>query len=179
VTGHESPPGPDDWAVLIDPEWRPRFPDEQPPAEAMVGAWPLDEHGNHGLFQPNPDFVPANDESPSDPVDAVLRLINRGEADAGALIPTVRNAVLEVAVSEDGRLLIGPAPDDVPCVAVTTAAVHRKRVGIEHWGQITADELVQVLPEGTDILLNPDGPAAMRLLASALRENVEQDPGAR
>jgi hypothetical protein len=174
-----SPSGHDDWAVLVDPEWRPGFPDEQPPARAMVGGWPLDEQGNPGLFQPNPDFVPANDDSPTDPVDAVLRLINRGEADVDALIPTIRNAVLEVAVSENGRLLIGPAPDGAPCVAVATAAVHRKRVGTEHWGQITADQLVQVLPEDTDILLNPDGPASMRLLASALRANVEQDPGAR
>ncbi|MBB5803417.1 hypothetical protein F4560_003185 [Saccharothrix ecbatanensis] len=174
-----SPAEPGDWAVLVDPEWRPRFPDEQPPAEAMVGGWPLDEEGNLGLFQPNPDFVPAGDASPTDPVDAVLRLVARGEADVDALIPTIRNAVLEVAVSDDGQLMIGAAPDGVPCVAVATAAVHRKRVGTEHWGQVTADDLVQVLPEGTDILLNPDGQASLRLVASALRAHVEQDPGGR
>lgn len=168
--------GRDDWAVLVDPEWRPRFPDEQPPTQAMAGGWPLDEQGNPGKFQPNPEFVPVNDASPTDPIDAVLRLINKGEADVDALIPTVRDAVLEVAVAEDGALLIGPAPDGAPCVAVATAAVHRQRVGNEHWGQVTADELVRVLPENTDILLNPAGPASMRLLADALRASVAQDP---
>jgi hypothetical protein len=169
----QTPPqggGLEDWAVLIDPEWRPRFPDEQPPTEAMVGGWLLDEQGNPGRFQPNPNFVPATDASPTDPIDAVIRLVNRGEVGVDALVPTVRDAMLEVAVSPEGHLLIGPAPDGAPCVGVATAAVHRERAGGEHWAQVTADQLLEVLPADTDILLNPGGPAAMRLFASALRD---------
>ena len=44
--------------------------------------------------------MPVNDASPTDPIDAVL----------------------EVAVAEDGALLLDPAPDGAQCVAVTTAA---------------------------------------------------------
>lgn len=164
--------GRDDWAMLLDPAWQPRFPGEQPPVQAMAGGWPLDADGNHGKFEPNPAFVPASPTTPTDPADAVLRLIAEGQAPIDELIPTVRDAMLDVAVSEDGYPLVGPAPDGAPCVAVVTAPLHRERVvSVEHWGTVTAEQLLALLPSDTDILLNPGGPASLRLLASALRDS--------
>jgi hypothetical protein len=164
--------GRDDWAMLLDPAWQPRFPDEQPPVQAMAGGWPLDADGNPGKFEPNPGFVPATPTSPTDPIDAVLRLVADGQAPVDEVIPTVRDAMLEVAVSDDGYPLIGPAPDGAPCVAVATAPLHRQRVpSVEHWGTVTAEQLLKLLPSDTDILLNPGAPGSMRLLASALRDS--------
>ena len=170
------PPGPgsdrDDWAVLLDPAWQPRSDGEQPPPHAIAGGWPLAPDGSRGRFEPNPDFVPAARTTPTDPVDAVLRLIAEGRTQVDELIPTVRDAVLEIALSEDGFPLVGPAPDDAPCVAVVTAPSHRKDMAaVERWGSVTAEDLLDLLPPRTDILLNPDGPAPMRLLASALRDS--------
>ncbi|GLY66739.1 type VII secretion system-associated protein [Amycolatopsis taiwanensis] len=160
----------DNWAVLLDPAWQPRFEGEQPPTQALVGGWPLDEQGNPGRFEPNPEYVPSTASSPSDPADAVMRLMIEGKAPADALVPTVRDAMLELAVSEDGYPLVGPAPDGAPCVAVVTAPTHRARVEADNWAQVTAEQLLDALPPDTDILLNPGGPASTRLLASALRD---------
>lgn len=102
----------------------------------------------------------------------MIRLINRGEISDDELIPTVLDAMLEVAVAESGHLLIGPVPDGAPCVGVATAAVHRERAGAEHWEPVTAEQLVAALPENTDILLNPGGPASLRLFAQAVRDRV-------
>lgn len=167
--------GHDDWAVLLDPAWRPRFPGEPPPRQAMAGGWPLDQQGNPGRFEPNPDFVPATPATPTDPADAVLRLLAEGKAPVDDLITTVRDAVLEIAVSHDGYPLVGPAPDGAPCVAVVTAPLHRRTVDAAQWAQVTAEELLDLLPPNTDILLNPGGPAPMRLLAGALRDSFARD----
>jgi hypothetical protein len=166
----------ENWALLTDPEWRPESPDEAPPAEAMAGGWLLDATGKPGRFLPNPDFVPVSETSATDPVDAVLRLVARGDAPLDVVIPTLRDAFVEIAVTEDGYLLVGPAPDGAPCVGVVTAGVHRARLPFEHWRQVTAETVLEVLPEGTDILINPEGPAPFRLLAPALRESFANDP---
>lgn len=159
----------DNWAVVLDPAWQPRFEGEQPPSYALVGGWPLDERGNPGRFEPNPGYVPSTAASPTDPADAVMRLMIEGRVPVDALVPTVRDAMLELAVSEDGYPLVGPAPDGAPCVAVVTAPSHRERVNAGGWATITAEQLLDALPPDTDILLNPGSPASTRLLASALR----------
>ncbi|MDA3627773.1 type VII secretion system-associated protein [Saccharopolyspora oryzae] len=162
----------DDWAVLLDPAWQPRFDGDQPPPHAIAGGWPLATDGSRGRFEPNPDFAPADPANPTDPVDAVLRLIAEGRTKVDELIPAVRDAVLEIALSADGYPLVGPAPDDVPCVAVVTAPLHRKDMdSVELWGSLTAEGLLELLPPDTDILLNPEGPAPVRLAASALRDS--------
>jgi hypothetical protein len=160
----------ENWAILPDPYWEPKGDDDMPPPEAMVGGWLLDENGNAGPFQPNPDYMPRDDTSPTDPADAVMRLIVEGQATIDDLIPVVQDAIVELAVTEDGYPLVGPAPDKSPCVAVATAAVHRKRVGGDNWAELTFPELVDVLPADTDILLNPGAPAATLLIASTLAE---------
>jgi hypothetical protein len=166
----------DNWAVLVDPGWEAGSPEEPPPAEVMVGGWPLDAEGRPGKFEPNPDFVPSSEQVPTDPADAVLRLLARGEVEVDELIPTLRDAVLQLAVSESGHVMVGPAPDDAACVAVVTSPLHQARTGIAHWAPITADELADVVPPETDILLNPGGPAPMRLLTVALRDAIAAAP---
>lgn len=158
----------ENWAVLPDPYWEPQGEGDVPPPEAIVGGWLLDENGNPGPFQPNPDYVPRDEVSPTDPADAVMRLIVDGKATIDELIPVVQDAMLELAVTPDGYPLVGPAPDDTQCVAVATAAVHRARAGGDDWAEVTFQELIDVLPADTDILLNPGSPAATLLLADAL-----------
>jgi hypothetical protein len=161
-----------DWAVLLDPGWQPASAGETPPIEALVGGWPLDKDGNPGRFQPNPEYIPADESSPTDPADAVMHLIVEGKADVVALVDTLRESIVEVAVDEEGYPLVGPAPDDVPCVAVITSEPHRERVGAEHWVKVTIEELLEGLPPGTDVLLNPAGPASTRLIAQVLRDSI-------
>jgi hypothetical protein len=159
------------WAMMLDPGWQPRHPDEEPPPEAMVGGWRLDEKGNAGPFEPNPGYLPSSADSPTDPADAVLRLVAEGRESVDSVLPVIGDALLEVA-AEDGWPLVGPAPDGAPCVAVVTAPAHRQRVDAAEWYQLTSAQLLEALPPDTDILLNPGAPGSMRLLASALRDRL-------
>ncbi|MBP2329127.1 hypothetical protein JOF56_009512 [Kibdelosporangium banguiense] len=161
-----------DWAVLLDPGWQPSTEDEVPPVQAIVGGWSLDEEGNPGRFEPNPQYVPSDASSPTDLADAVMHMIIAGEADVAVLIDVLGESTMEIAVDEEGYPLVGPAPDDVPCVAVITSEPHRERVGAEHWATVTIEELVEGLPPDTDILLNPGSPASTRIVAHTLRESI-------
>ena len=158
----------DNWLVLFDPAWQ-RTGDEQPPKEVVVGGWLLDSDGKPGPFQPNPDFVPSGPDTPSDPIDAVLRRVGRGDKVGDQLVPAVLDAVVEIAVDDAGNPLVGPAPDGVPCVGVATAPLHKARVEAPRWRSLVGRNLPAVVPPGAGILLNPDGPAAFRLTMEALR----------
>jgi hypothetical protein len=162
--------GVENWAMMLDPGWQPRHPDEQPPVEAMVGGWRLDENGNPGPFEPNPKYVPSSADSPTDPADAVLRLVADGKESVDSVLPVIKDALLEIA-AEEGQPLVGPAPDGAPCVAVVTAPAHRQRVDAAEWYQLTAEQLLGALPADVDILINPGAHGSMRLLASALRDS--------
>src|SRR4051812_18447421 len=69
------------WFMLTDPRWVPGAEDEAPPIEAVVGLWPF-ENGKVGKFRSNPDYRPVDEESPTDLVDAVLRLVVQNRAEA-------------------------------------------------------------------------------------------------
>ncbi|ASO18681.1 hypothetical protein FHR81_000942 [Actinoalloteichus hoggarensis] len=167
--------GRQNWVMLPSRDWRHRE-GETPPPEAIVGAWPLDATGGVGLFEPNPGYRPAGPQVPTDPADAAIRLALGGDVEAsGQIVGLLWAAVLETPVSEDGRPLVTSSPDHVPCVVVATAAVNRARIEAPSWRRVSAAELADLLPEATDLLINPGGPAAMRLLAEVFREGPPRD----
>jgi hypothetical protein len=176
VPNDATPPEPTDagdrWMFLIDPAWDTER-DGTPPAEAVVGGWLAEADGSTGAFHPNPDYRPSHPDSPTDPVDATLQLVNRGEADADALLATLVAAVLGVAMDQQGNPLVAVAPDGVPSVLVTTAPLHRSRVEASGWQEVRAAELAEVLPDnGIDLLVNPGAPASMRIVAASLKKAV-------
>ncbi|WP_188316341.1 type VII secretion system-associated protein [Solihabitans fulvus] len=159
------------WMMFIDPAWDPAR-DGTPPPEAVLGGWLLDQDGAPGLFHPNAEYRPLHPDSPTDPIDASLRQVLAGQQSADLLLTALRGSYLEIALGEDDRPIVTPAPDLVHCVLVVTAAVHKDKVIPDRWRQVGLAELVALLPEGVDVLINPGAPASMRLLASVLREAV-------
>ncbi|MFD9958320.1 type VII secretion system-associated protein [Amycolatopsis sp. NPDC058986] len=154
----------DQWVFLVDPG-RPAA--GSVPPHAVVGAWLTGADGYRGEFLPNPDYDPASAASPTDPVDAALRIT--GELDAAALLAVIRAGTYGVALDGDGRPVVAPAPDGVPSLLVTTAAEHRARVRTGRWRVLGADELVALLAElGVDVLVNPGARHSMRLARTAL-----------
>jgi hypothetical protein len=154
---------------LIDQEWRPSAEQPDPPMEALLGAWLVDDEGQPGKFQPNPVYRPLSPNSPLDPADAVLREMARTGAGVADLLTVLSDATLGIAVDHQGLALVRPAPDDEPCVLVATAFGHR-RPEVPRWVDVTVRELADVLPaEGVDVLLNPGAPTSMRLTADAIR----------
>ncbi|WP_063741530.1 type VII secretion system-associated protein [Saccharothrix syringae] len=159
----------ENWFLLMDPSWQPESEDDPPPLEAVVGLWPVEPEGGVGRFRANPSYVPSDPQSPTDPLDAVIRLLMKGEAEADQLQLLLRDSLFDIAMNGDGRPLVMRSPDDVPCVAVTTSEVHRRRVASPEWQRIDLDDLVVFLGDEVDVLFNPGGPASVRLLGDFMR----------
>jgi hypothetical protein len=169
----------DRWVFMIDPAWQPREEDDEPPVEAVVGGWYVEADGTTGLFRPNPVYEPSQPDFPTDPVDAALQLLVRGETDGDEVLSSMHDVLFGIALDDDGSAVVTPAPDDVPSVLVTTSPPHRARVNTENWAEVTVAELAEALPEeGVDVLLNPGAPASMRVLASAVKRSVREPASA-
>jgi hypothetical protein len=164
----------ENWFLLMDPAWRPSAEDETPPEEAVVGLWPV-EDGVIGKFRPNPAYVPAGANSPSDPLDLVLRLMLDGRAEQWRLRLMLRDSLYDVALNGAGDPLVTTSPDGVPCVVVATGEPHRARLRTANWQRVDLVELVELLADGVDVLFNPGGPASVRLTGDFLRETTLLD----
>ncbi|GAA1027212.1 MULTISPECIES: type VII secretion system-associated protein [Amycolatopsis] len=176
----ETPEGaPDDqlenWFLLMDPAWRPQSENEPPPIEAVVGLWPVEEGGKLGKFRANPQYEPSDENSPSDPLDAVLRLVMKGDATAEHIQLILRETLFDIAMNGDGRPLITQSPDDKLCTVIVTSEVHRLRINAPDWARVDLDELVELLEDEIDVFINPGGPSAVRLDGDFIRETLMMD----
>jgi hypothetical protein len=140
--------------------------------DAVIGRWPVDEHGVVGLFRSNPGYRPRYGSSPSDPIDVLLRLAMRGDVPMEQLQLILRDSMFDLALNGDGRPLIVKSPEGVPCAVVTTSGPHRERVQSPDWARIDVTELALRLTDGVDVLINPNGPSSVRLTASFVQETV-------
>jgi hypothetical protein len=169
----------DQWVLLVDPAWVPDGETEitGPPLAAVVGGWLAGADGTVGRFEANPVYEPSGPDSPTDPLDASLRLMARGEVDFDRLAAVLRESVFGVALGAQGEPLIAPAPDDVLSLLVTTAPAHRARVRAENWLDVSAAELAELLGKtGVDTLINPGAPTSTRLLAETITRAVSETP---
>lgn len=155
---------------MIDPEWRPAEDEPTPAITALVGAWRVTGDGVLGRFQPNPLYLPSTPDSPLDPVDAVLRALNRGECDTDQVAEVMTGVMFGVALDEHGKAIVRRAPDGVPSLLVATAHAYRDRVAAAGWRDVTLAQLAEALPaQGVDVLINPGARTSMRVLADAVR----------
>jgi hypothetical protein len=187
MTGSTSTPesttnAPDDdgdrWVFMIDPAWQPQpQPDSEeappPPLEVVVGVWLAGADGTTGPFRPNPYYVPSSPFSPTDPMDAVLRLISRDEADWDTVFSILRDSEFGVALDVEGDPVLAASPDDVQCLLATTAPAHRAAVQADTWRDVSASQLLALLRENeVDLLINPGAVTSTRLLAATVADAV-------
>ncbi|MFE7742833.1 type VII secretion system-associated protein [Nocardia sp. NPDC057455] len=118
------------------PGWKPATPWSKPPTEAVVGGWIMVEGGEAGPFQPNPEYLPGDDETPTDPTDALLRSVAAGKPVGDELLAPIRDSVVEIACDEQDQPIVDTAPDGVPCVLVATAEAQKVDVGSDRWWPI-------------------------------------------
>jgi hypothetical protein len=161
---------PERFFLLMDPDWRPQPGEEAPPAEAVIGAWPLAADGSAGSFRGNPAYAPRDEDAATDPLDALLRLAMDGRVEAGQVQLMLRDARYEVALNGDGRPLLVTSPDNVRCVVVATSAPQVRRISSPEWRRTDLTGVVALLPDGVDVLVNPGGPVPFRLTGDFLRE---------
>ncbi|WP_091510899.1 MULTISPECIES: type VII secretion system-associated protein [Amycolatopsis] len=108
---------------------------------------------------------------PTDPVDAVLRLLADGRAEPRDLLEVLPGVVFGIAVDASGTAIVEPSPDGLPTVLVTTAPGHRERVDVPGWLDARLADLAAALPsDGVDVLLNPGGSTSRRVSAQSVRQ---------
>ncbi|XVS67755.1 type VII secretion system-associated protein [Actinosynnema sp. CA-299493] len=159
----------ENWFLLMDHTWEPQSQDEAPPLEAVVGLWPVHPDGRVGPFRTNPAYFPGDPDSPADPMDALLRQVINGQAQAEQFQLLLRDSLFDIAMNGDDRPLVMLSPDDVQCVVITTSEVHRQRVSSPDWRRIDLADLVNLLADDVDVLFNPGGPASARLFGDFMR----------
>ncbi|MET8759871.1 type VII secretion system-associated protein [Lentzea sp. NPDC004782] len=175
IDGAEIADRQENWFLLMDPAWQPEAADAEPPLEAIVGVWPLDDGGHVGKFRANPGYRPTDERSPSDPLDAVLRLVMQGRAEAEQIQLMLRDSMFDVAMNDDTSPLIALSPDNVKCVVVATGEPHRRRIRSPQWLRTDLEDLVVLLADGVDVLFNPGGPASVRLYGDFVRNSLLLD----
>jgi hypothetical protein len=160
------------FVMLVDPAWTPEGPDAEPDLENVVGVWPLEPDGGVGRFRANPEYRPLDENSPTDPVDAVLKLLMRQQASAEALQLILRDCLVDVAMNGDGRPIVGRSPDDLPCVLVATSGPYRETVAPPEWERVGVEHLASMLDDGVDVLFNPGSTATVRINGDFIRETA-------
>jgi hypothetical protein len=159
-----------EWLVLTTPRWEPSTPSQkQPPPEAIVGGWMVDENGSVGPFQPNPDYLPADAATPTDPLDAILRLIAGGEQQlVDEFVSMLCHSIVEIGCDEHNQPGVTIMPDDILCVVIATSPTQKLGVEVDRWWPVVGSDLPEIVPGGVGILLNPNGCAPLCLVSDAL-----------
>ncbi|MFJ8475689.1 type VII secretion system-associated protein [Kitasatospora sp. NPDC094011] len=161
---------PDHWIGVVDPVWAG---EGAPPEWAVVGHWRSDESGATEEFRPNPDYRPSPRAlgwaEPTDVVDAAVQLAATGYGPGEDVIARLAGVRVAVPVSPDGHPLAAVDPSGAPVVLAFTAGDHWVAGGRLGHLVLGAGELLERLPEGHGILLNPTADAMMTVDAEALR----------
>ena len=168
---------PDSWIQLVDPSW-PK--DLLPPVYAIAGAWRTDIDGEVVEFRANPEYRPSPRAkglpAPTDALDAAVQAGASGYGPPDAVLDELMEARVAVPTQTPGGVLrTGSDPEGRLVLAVYSAPSHFQALEPGPWRILSGRELAGVLPEGHDILINPDAGLAARVPGAALRERGDVD----
>ncbi|MFI8461153.1 type VII secretion system-associated protein [Kitasatospora sp. NPDC085464] len=161
---------PDHWIGVVDPVWTDG---QAPPDWAVVGHWRSDGSGATEEFRPNPDYRPSPRAlgwaEPTDAVDAAVQLAATGYGPGEDVLARLATARLAVPVTPGGHPLTAVDPAGAPVVLAFTAGDHWAAAGRLGHLLLDARALLDRLPEGHGILLNPTADAMLTVDPDALR----------
>jgi hypothetical protein len=163
---------PDHWLGMVDPTWRGEGP---PPAWAVVGQWRSGLDGEIVEWQDNEEYRPSPKAlgwpEPADDVDAAVQLAatgyGPGDAVAEALAELPEAAVF---VTPDGDPLPATGPDGkTGVVPLFTSPVYLHTSGRLAFKLMPVSDVLDRLPEGHLLYLNPSAPVSMTVETDMLR----------
>ncbi|MFI0513842.1 type VII secretion system-associated protein [Streptomyces sp. WSLK1-5] len=169
---------PDHWLGMVDPTWNGEGP---PPAWAVVGQWRSGLDGEIVEWQDNEEYRPSPKAlgwpEPADDVDAAVQLAatgyGPGEDVTRALAELSEAAVF---VTPHGDPLPATAPDgETPVVPLFTSPVYLHTSGRLAFELMPVSDVLDRLPEGHLLYLNPSAPVSMTVETDALREALAGD----
>lgn len=165
---------PDHWLGMIDPTWSG---DGVPPDWAQVGRWRSGLDGEIVEWQDNEDYRPSPTAlgwpEPADAVDAAVQLAATGYGPGEDV--AIALAFHEVAVwtKPGGGPLPALTPEETPVVPVFTSPVHLHAAGLLAFELVKVPDLLDQVPEGHLLYVNPSGAVSMTIELHLLRERIE------
>ena len=157
---------PGSWLYVVDPAFDPAG--EVPP-EGIVGAYPVDDAGDLGEeFTKNPRYRPTplalRLPEPTDPLDALVQRAATGWAAESALVDELAGSSLWLLAGPSGEIFVVDDDGDRRSVWVFTSPVHAERPAPGHaLQQLSARQVLEAIPEGVDLVVNPGAAASVRI----------------
>lgn len=157
---------PSSWLYVLDPA---ADVDGEVPPELVVGAFPVDEHGELGeAFEHNPRYVPSELPAPTDPLDAALQDLASGRGSHEAVLALLRTAELLLEPGQDDALVVHTTPARRDVVQAYSCDQHAPDGGGPGWRRRRGRELARLLPPGVDLQLNPGSALAVTIPRASL-----------
>lgn len=164
---------PDHWISMIDPGW----PGEGvPPDWAVVGRWrsgptgEIEEWEDNETYRPSPDAL--GWPEPADDVDEALQLAVTGYGPAEGVTRALAAAEVAVLTLPDGEPVTAVASDGTPVVPVFTSSPYLDAAGAFAFELVAVSDLLDRLPKGHALYVNPSGPAGVVLVTGSLAEAI-------
>ncbi|MFD5136817.1 type VII secretion system-associated protein [Streptomyces sp. NPDC058378] len=165
---------PDHWLGMVDPAWAG---EGEPPDWAVVGRWRSGHDGDIEEWRPNEEYRPSPQalgwSAPTDPVDEAVQLAATGYGPGEAVTRTLALAEVAVLLAPEGAPLSATSPDGAAVVPVFTSPTYLHAAGRFGYELAPVRELVDRIPDGHVLYLNPSGPVGMAVETDALRQAVE------
>jgi SseB protein N-terminal domain len=168
---------PDHWLGMVDPAWTA---EGSPPSWALVGQWRSSPEGEIVEWRDNEEYRPSPSAlgwpEPADDVDAAVQLAatgyRTGEAVTEALATLPEAATF---VTPEGDPLSATAPDGTtPVVPVFTSPAYLHAAGRLAYALMSVRELVDRIPAGRDLYLNPSAAVSMTVDVTLLRDALDR-----
>ncbi|MFI2508628.1 type VII secretion system-associated protein [Streptomyces sp. NPDC018972] len=164
---------PDHWISMIDPGWDG---EGVPPDRVVVGRWRTGATGEIEEWEDNEAYRPSPESlgwpEPTDDVDRALQLAVTGYGPAEDVLRALATAEVAVLTLPDGSLVTAAVEDGGLVVPVFTAPPHLDSVGGFAFERVTVPALLDRLPPGHALYVNPASPVGSVLEPDQLTETI-------
>jgi hypothetical protein len=148
------------------------------PPHAVIGAWPVDEHGEPGTFTFNPGHRPSPQPKvlvdSADPVAAAVREALEGQSGHTTLLETLGDAIVYLPADAEGELVAYQDDDGGTYVEAATAPRHAPPAA-PRLLPVRLHELVVLLPDDTDLRIYVDSDLSLSVPGRELRAALAAD----
>ncbi|MFJ1746201.1 type VII secretion system-associated protein [Streptomyces sp. NPDC088116] len=165
---------PDHWLGMVDPAWSG---EGEPPDWAVVGQWRSGLDGEIEEWRANEEYRPSPQAlgwpAPTDAVDEAVQLAATGYGPGEAVPRALAVAEVALLLGPGGVPLSATSPDGASVVPVFTSPTYLHAAGRFGYELTPVTQVVDRIPEGHVLYLNPSGPVGMTVESDALRQAVE------
>ncbi|MFJ2648029.1 type VII secretion system-associated protein [Streptomyces sp. NPDC087420] len=180
---------PDQWLSLPDPAWSGADEDgdgdedtdqgrdaDAPPDWAIPGRWRAGPTGAIVAWEDNEEYRPSPEAlgwpAPTDPVESAIQLAVTGYGPTEDVVRTLAAAKVAVLTAADGGALAVRSAEGEPVIPVFTSPAYHDAFGAFAARIVPVAELVERLPEGYALYVNPSGPAGMIMETAELIQEI-------